>query len=212
MSANQAWEEWVKRFKAFIEHEAKAQGWIDQASHLHPNKFKDIGERVSEWVKRNPAPPNPHQRPKVPVHTPPPHAPLSPQRAEQLDQGMQRIRYLRNLRKGPPGRSSLGVIALLGGMTAGGFALALKLGVVAVKWYVEEKAWEAAERNFINPVFEAASYARMPATKSQLRYRYMQYCDFKVGSVANYGITPQLMSEADFCWMEYGVDMSVLAP
>ncbi|HEX8638973.1 MAG TPA: hypothetical protein VF692_12970 [Pyrinomonadaceae bacterium] len=51
----------------------------------------------------------------------------------------------------------------------------------------------------------------MPATRAELHYAYMQYFDFKVASVANYGLTPQLMmSEADFCWSEYGIDMSVL--
>lgn len=200
-------EEWKQKFMAVIRQEARAQGWLNNASHLHPAKYTEIGDRVLHWMKINPAPPNPHAKlPKLPHAHVPPAGPSVHGVGNMNNKVDHAIMAYRNFR--PRGVSSLETLVLLGGMTAAG--IALKVGIFAAKWAIEDKMWELADRHFINPALTAVSYARIPQTRAQLDYYYMNYCDTSIGRVANYGLTPKLMSKEDWCWQEYGIDMSVL--
>jgi len=219
MTSEELWNNWVRRLKNFVENEILSKGHVNLACHLHPNKYKSIGDRVkNDFLKNDPAPPNPKKRLKKPIPpTPPvvqpPHGPSvhgTGNMNKQIKQAQTFYHPPRFRGGGGRGGSSLLSTLVLLGTGTGAAAATWKLGVIVMRWYVEEKIWEAAERNFINPVLEAVDYARMPATKMEVHYWYMQYCSFAIGSVANKGGTPQLMSEDDYCWLEYGILLSVL--
>lgn len=185
---------------AYIRQQANAEGWLRNASHLHPDKFTDIGQRVDRWLKENPAPPNPHQKPpavKPPVSKPPSHGVHG---VGNMNKQIEHAQMMHRFNRGKQGTSSLGVLLTLGGATLAGAAL--KMGVLATKWYLEE--------TITDYVVNSVNYARMPVNRAQLDYAYMCYCDYSLARVANYGITPQLLSKEEWCWREYGIDMSVL--
>lgn len=217
---NETFYEWVKRFQAQIELQITHGSWIKNASNFNSHKLTDLGERVAEWIKKNPAPPNPHLKLKIPIPEPPIYVPKvlglgnrnkQIEEARMANQLMENARWAERFRKGRQGSSSLGAILALGTMT-GAAGILLKIGAFALKWYIEDKIFEAFERNIISPVTDSIGYAMMPQTKAQLHCEYLKYCDAKFTnySFTKCGIYPQIESEEEYCWNTHGINMSVL--
>ena len=217
---NETFYEWVKRFQAQIRLQATSQRWIENAGHLNPHYLTDIGKRVEEWIKKNPAPSNPHLKLKIPIPEPPSYVPKvhglgnrnkQIEEARLANQLMENSRWAERLRKGRQGSSSLGAILALCTMTTAAGVLT-KIAAFALRWYIEDKIFEAFERNIISPITDSIGYAMMPQTRAQLHCEYLKYCDekFTTYSFTKCGIYPQIESEEDYCWNTHGINMSVL--
>ena len=210
----QALKQWKASLMKELEALKKQESWIVKMRDYSGPHFEGVGKTLKEWVKKNPPPVHSGVKPILPARPLPPPGP-GPKATGDITHDIRRlqrdwhgwgghVKDMRNLHRGEEGTTTLATLLVMGATPP-----LLKIGAVAVKLIIEEAGYRVGE-HVLDKAMKAIDEARTPATRKQFDALYRNYVDWKVCSVANYGITPEVQSAEDYCWNEYGIDISVL--